>query len=140
VHVFGPFVWLVALATNNVRVLHFDELQCGLWSPIVLTIGLSMMPSSRVCAREQSLSRRVSAVVRMSSRRAVLLIFGARWPFRLRRAAINGRTPVRAVAMSFAVSWKQCHRTYCSKQLTRSDPRRSKWRPADMPRRRWYFS
>ncbi len=62
-----------------------------------------MMPKSLVWARVQSLSRRVFAV-RVSSRRAVLLISGVLWLFRFLLAAIDGRTLANAVAMLAAVS------------------------------------
>jgi len=62
-----------------------------------------MMPRSLVWAKEQSLSSRASAV-RVSCRRAVLLISGVVWPFCFLVAAMEGRTWAIAVAMSVAVS------------------------------------
>ena len=62
-----------------------------------------MMPRSLVWAREQSLSSRVFAV-RVSCRRAVLLISDVLWPFRFLVAAMEGRTWANAVVKSDAVS------------------------------------
>jgi hypothetical protein len=54
-------------------------------------------------ARQQSLMSKVCAV-RVSCRRAVLLISGLLWPFLFLVAAMEGRTLASAVAMSDAVS------------------------------------
>ncbi len=62
-----------------------------------------MIPRSLVWAREHSLSSRVFAV-RVSCRRAVLLISGVLWSFRFLVAAMEGRTLASAIAMSDAVS------------------------------------
>jgi len=61
------------------------------------------MPKSLVWAREHSLSSRIFTV-RVSCRRAVLLISGVLMPFRFLLAAIEERTLANAVAMSDAVS------------------------------------
>jgi hypothetical protein len=62
-----------------------------------------MMPRSLVWAREQNLSSRAFAV-RVSCRRAVLLISGVLCPFCFLVAAMEGRTWANAAAMSIAVS------------------------------------
>ena len=63
-----------------------------------------MMPKSLVCAKEQSLLRRVFAIL-LSSRRAAELVSCVLWPFRLRsEAMMEGRTLARAAAKSFEVS------------------------------------
>jgi hypothetical protein len=58
----------------------------------------AIMPRSLVWAREQSSSSRVFAV-RVSCRRAVLLISSVLWNFRFLVAAMEGRTLASAVAM-----------------------------------------
>ena len=63
----------------------------------------AMMPRSLVWARVQNLSSSAFAV-RVSCRRAVLLISGVLCPFCFLMAAIEGRTCDSAVAMSVAVS------------------------------------
>ena len=62
-----------------------------------------MMPRSLVWARVHNLSSSAFAV-RVSCRRAVLLISGALCPFCFLMAAMEGRTCDSAVAMSVAVS------------------------------------
>ncbi len=65
----------------------------------------AMMPSNLVCASEQSLLRRVFAIL-LSRRRAVELVSGVLCPLRLRWAAMEGRTLARAGVKSFAVSMR----------------------------------
>ena len=65
----------------------------------------AMMPISLVCASEQSLLRRVFAIL-LSWRRAVELVSGVLCPLCLRWAAMEGRTLARADAKSFAVSMR----------------------------------
>ena len=66
-----------------------------------------MMPKSLDCAKEQSLLRRVFAIL-LSWRRAAELVSGFLWPFRLRSEAMEGRTLARADAKSFTVSMRWC--------------------------------
>ncbi len=68
----------------------------------------TMMPSSLVCASEQSLSRRVFAIL-LSWRRAVELVSGVLCPLHLRWVAMKGLTLARANAKSFAVSMRMVH-------------------------------
>jgi len=63
----------------------------------------AIMPNNLVCAKEQSLLRRVFAIL-LSWRRAAELVSGVLCQFRLRLEAMEGRTLARADAKSFAVS------------------------------------
>jgi hypothetical protein len=63
------------------------------------------MPRSHVRAREQRVLRRVFANL-VSWRRAVELVSGVLYPFRLRSEAMEGRAVARAVAKSFAGSMR----------------------------------
>ena len=65
----------------------------------------AMMPKSLVCAKEQSLLRRVFAIL-LSWRRAAELVSGVLCPFLLRSEAMEGRTLARADAKSFTVSMR----------------------------------
>jgi len=65
----------------------------------------AIMPRIPVCAREQSLLRRVFAIL-MSRRGAIELVSGVLCPFRLRSEAMEGRTLARADAKSFARSMR----------------------------------
>jgi hypothetical protein len=65
----------------------------------------ALMPKSLVCAKEQSLLRRVFAIL-LSWKRAVELVSGVLCPFRLRSWAMEGRTFARADAKSFTVSMR----------------------------------
>ena len=65
----------------------------------------AMMPKTLVFAKEQSLLRRVFAIL-LSWMRAVELVSGVLCPFRLRSEAMEGRTLARADAKSFAVMMK----------------------------------
>jgi hypothetical protein len=64
-----------------------------------------IIPRRRVCAKEQSLSRRVFAILFLWMR-AVLFMSCVCLPFVVRLAAIEGRALARAVAMSVAVFWR----------------------------------
>ena len=65
----------------------------------------AMMPRSLVCAKEESLLRRVIAIL-LSWRRAVELVSGVLCPFLLRSGAMEGRSLARADAKSFALSMR----------------------------------
>jgi hypothetical protein len=63
------------------------------------------MTPSLICAKEQSLLRRVFAIL-VSWRRAVELVSGVLWSFLLQSEAMEGRTLARAAAKSFTVSMR----------------------------------
>ena len=82
----------------------------ALWDAIVVACSmvsfcLCVMTPSLICAKEQSLLRRVFAIL-VSWRRAVELVSGVLWSFLLQSEAMEGRTLARAAAKSFTVSMR----------------------------------
>jgi len=76
--------------------------------PLLMWLNVNsypLIPSRSVWAKNRILSRKVFAS-RLSWRRAVLLVSGTFWHFRLYWVAMEGRTFARAVAMWVAVSFR----------------------------------
>jgi len=71
----------------------------------ILFFPCAIMPSRRVWAREQNLSRRVFATC-LSWMRAVILVSFVLRIFVFPLASMEGRALARAVAMSASVSWR----------------------------------
>ena len=72
-------------------------------SSLIFCCPCAIMPRRRVCAKEQSLSRRVFAIL-LSWMRAFLFVSCVFWPLVARLGAVEGRALTRADEMSVAVS------------------------------------